>query len=77
MHEVEVRRPGDDIAGPMAQMRTWLDAKAVRPAMFRMSLLPSATVFYVEFSTTREARAFARAVGGTLILESKGQTQAA
>jgi len=37
--------------------------------MFRMSLLPSATVFYVEFSTTREARAFARAVGGTPILD--------
>jgi hypothetical protein len=77
MHVVEVRRAGDDIAGPMAQMRTWLDAKAIQPAMFRISLVPGATIFYVEFSTVREARAFAKSVGGTLILQSDGQPHAA
>ena len=77
MHVVEFRRAGDDIAGPMAQMRTWLDAKGMQPAMFRISLIPGATIFYVEFSTAREARAFAKSIGGTLILQSDAQPHAA
>ena len=77
MHIVEVRRDGDDIAGPMAQMRTWLDAKAIQPVIFRMSLVSGATVFRVEFSTAAQARAFARALGGTVVLEPDGQPHAA
>jgi len=66
MQIVEVRRDGDDLAGPMAQMRTWLDGMGIQPTLFRMSLVPGGTLFRLEFAATREAVAFARAQGGTV-----------
>ena len=40
MYIVEVRRGGDDVAGPMNQMRTWLDAKRIEPVVFQLSIIP-------------------------------------
>ena len=40
MHVVEVRRNGDGLAGPMAEMREWLDNKHIEPTLFRLSLIP-------------------------------------
>lgn len=40
MHIVEIRRDGDDLAGPAAQMRTFLDGIGIQPSMFRVSLVP-------------------------------------
>ena len=69
MYIVEVRRGGDDLAGPMNQMRTWLDAKRVEPVVFQLSIIPGGTVFRVEFRSAREATAFARALAGRVFVE--------
>lgn len=66
MYIVEIRRDNDAIAGPMTQMRTWLDAKGIQPSVFRLSLMAEETIFRVEFVLAREAAAFARALGGNV-----------
>jgi len=42
MHVVEVRRDGDALSGPMAEMREWLDDKHIEPTLFRLSLILAA-----------------------------------
>jgi len=49
MHVVEVRRDGDALSGPMAEMREWLDDKHIELTLFRLSLIPGGTVFQLEF----------------------------
>src|SRR5438270_11144887 len=49
MHVVEVRRDGDALCGPMAEMREWLDDKHIEPTLFRLSLIPGSTVFQLDF----------------------------
>jgi hypothetical protein len=77
MHIVEVRRDGDGLAAPMAQMRTWLDGRGIQPTVFRMSLIPGGTIFRLEFRAANEAGAFARALGGRVITERSGHPLAA
>jgi hypothetical protein len=67
MYAVEVHRDGEDLAGPMEEMRMWLDGKGIQPALFRMSIIPGGTVFRLEFAGRSEAAAFARAFGGTVV----------
>ena len=69
MHVVEIRRDGEALAGPMEQMRTWLDAKGIKPSQFRMSLTARGTVFRLEFVLASEAAAFAQALGGVTVRE--------
>jgi len=69
MYIVEVRRGGDDLASPMNQMRTWLDAKRIEPVVFQLSIIPGGTVFRVEFRSASEATAFARALSGRVSVE--------
>jgi hypothetical protein len=66
MHIVEIRRDGDDLAGPAAQMRTFLDGIGIQPSMFRVSLVPGGPLFRVEFTVLRQAVAFARAFDGKI-----------
>jgi hypothetical protein len=77
MHIVEVRRDGEDLAGPMTQMRIWLDGKSIAPTLFRMSIMPVGTIFYVEFRSAKEARTFARAFGGKVVSQPGDHPQAA
>ena len=44
-HVVEVRRIGDDIAGPMGEMRTWLDVHQIEPRLFTFSVAARGVVF--------------------------------
>src|SRR2546421_7205897 len=67
MYVVEIRRDGDGLAEPMAQIRTWLDRKRIQPNVFRLSLMAGATIFRVEFGAASDAEAFARAFGGQVI----------
>ena len=62
MHIIEVRRDG--VAGPMAEMRNWLDARRIAPRLFTMSFKDKAVVFRLEFDSPDEAAAFAAAFGG-------------
>ena len=70
MHVVEVRRNGDGLAGPMAEMREWLDNKHIEPTLFRLSLIPGGTVFQTEFQSLTEAAFFAHAFSGHIIGEA-------
>jgi hypothetical protein len=63
VHVVEIHREGDVLAGPMAEIRDWLDAHHITPKLFRMSIPGSGVVFRLEFHTEVEARAFAAAFG--------------
>ena len=67
MHVVEVRRDGDGLAEPMADIRTWLDHQRIQPSVFRLSLTPGATVFHLEFKAASDAEAFAQAFDGQVI----------
>jgi hypothetical protein len=60
MHVVEIRRNGEDLAGPMGRMRDWLDIHESEPKFFGFD----ARFFRVAFATAREAVAFARAFDG-------------
>jgi hypothetical protein len=64
---VEVQRDGEDLAVPMEKMRTWLDNQRIQPTAFRLSLLPGATIFRVEFRAASDAEAFARAFAGQVV----------
>lgn len=63
MHVVKLHREGDALAGPMAEIRDWLDARHIAPKLFSMSIAGSGVVFRLEFHTEVEARAFAAAFG--------------
>ena len=69
MFIVEFFNQGDGLAGPMEQMRTWLDNEHVQPSVFRLSPIPGGTVFRMEFNAIREAEAFARAFSAQVIRE--------
>jgi hypothetical protein len=70
MHVVEVRRDGDALSGPMAEMREWLDDKHIELTLFRLSLIPGGTVFQFEFRLFTEAAVFAHAFSGHIIGEA-------
>jgi len=77
MYIVEFRQNGDDLAEPMAQLRTWLDHQRIQPSVFRLSLITECTVFRLEFKALGEAEAFARAFGGQVIGGERSGTIAA
>ena len=70
MHIVEIPRDGEGLAGPMTQMRMWLDARRIEPATFGMSLTPGGTIFRLAFRDGRHAAAFARAFSGIVLPQS-------
>ena len=70
-HVVEVRRIGGDIAGPMGEMRNWLDVHHVEPRLFRFSAAAQGVLFRLEFEVEGEAAAFANAFGGQELGDSR------
>jgi hypothetical protein len=66
-HVVEVRRIGDDIAGPMGEMRTWLDVHQIEPRLFTFSAAARGVVFCLEFEVDGAAKAFATVFGGRVL----------
>jgi hypothetical protein len=66
MHIVELSRSGQGLAGPMAQMRTWLAHHRIDPILFEFALLPNREIrFRVQFREPAEAAAFAEAFGAS------------
>ena len=51
MHIVEFRHSGDALAGSMAEMRDWLDARRIAPKLFKMAVDSNSVVFRLEFAT--------------------------
>ena len=77
MYIVEVFRGGEGLAGPMNQMRTWLDGKRIEPVVFQLLIIPAGTIFRVEFRLASEAAAFAGALDGTVLAEPGDRSLAA
>src|SRR5205814_1103439 len=55
MQIVEVRPSGDALAGRMAEMRDWLDARRIAPKLFKMGVHSNSVVFRLEFATADDA----------------------
>jgi hypothetical protein len=68
MHVVELRYGEDALRGIMSTMRRWFDGVKGEPIAFRYSLFGTATVLRIDFDLETEARAFAQAFGGTVLL---------
>ena len=67
MYIVEVVCASEGLSGPMASMRSWLDHHQVQPALFEFALLPNRVIrFRLQFRTSSEAAAFARAFKGDI-----------
>ncbi len=77
MYIVDVHRDGEELAVPMAEMRTWLDAARIQPTVFRLSLIPGRTIFRLEFNAANEAEAFARAFAGRVTRDDSASAVAA
>ena len=67
MQIVEVRHGGEALAGPMAEMRDWLDARRIAPKLFKMSVHSNGIVFRLEFATAADAADFAAAFHGNVV----------
>ena len=72
MHRVEIRRQCQGLGEPMAQMRTWLDARRVTPTLVELSFLPGKAIrFRLTFQNATEAASFAQAFGGEVLSGSE------
>ena len=67
MQIVEVRPSGDALAGRMAEMRDWLDARRIAPKLFKMGVHSNSVVFRLEFATADDAADFATAFHGNVV----------
>jgi hypothetical protein len=70
-HVVEVPRIGGDIAGPMGEMRSWLDVHHLEPRLFTFSAAARGVLFRLEFEVEGDAAAFANAFGGQELGDSR------
>jgi len=68
MHVVELRYDEGAVAAITGTMRRWCNAGKTEPTTFRYSLFGTATVLHVDFELEAEARAFAQAFGGTVLV---------
>ena len=67
MPTVEIRLTPADVAARLDEVRRWLDARAIRPAKFTSTGSSNETVVLVEFNSSSDAEAFARAFSGTIV----------
>jgi len=64
----KIRRQGEGISGPMAEMRTWLQHHGMKAHLLELSFLPAKEVrFRLQFRDPREAAAFARVFNGDVL----------
>src|SRR5438874_13632752 len=76
MYVVQFRHDGDDLAEPMADIRTWLDHQHIQPSVFRLSLISGATIFRLEFKGASDAETFAEAFDGQVIRDERSAVAA-
>ena len=68
MRTTEVRLfDGNDLAGRLTDMRVWLDQHRYEPSTFTYFFLDPGMKIRVTFKIDREAEAFARKFGGSLL----------
>ncbi len=68
MHIVEIRRQGEGIIDPTAEMRIWLQRHGIEARLFEVSFLPAKEVrFRLQLWDPSDAAAFARAFDGDVL----------
>jgi hypothetical protein len=76
MYTVQVQLDGDDLATRIAEVADWFKVQCLRPGAFRYKMGPEHVRLRVDFTTLREAAAFAEELGGS-VLGAKRVDQAA
>ena len=76
MFTVQIRLDGDDLATQIAETSEWLKAQRVAPGAFQYQMRPEHVRLRIDFTTSREAAAFAEDLGGS-VLGAKRIDQAA
>ncbi len=76
MYTVQISLDGDDLSASMAEVNEWFKARRLKPGGFSYKMAPEHVRLRVDFTTLREAAAFAEALGGS-VLGTKRMDQAA
>jgi hypothetical protein len=76
MFTVQIRLDGDDLPTRIAEVSEWFKIHRVAPGAFQYKMRPEHVRLRVDFTTLREAAAFAEELGGS-VLGAKRVDQAA
>ena len=76
MFTVQIRLDGDDLATQIAEVSEWFKARRLAPGAFQYQMRPEHVRLRIDFTTLREAAAFAEELGGS-VLGAKRLDQAA
>ena len=68
LHVVEIQFAAENFCELMARLRAWLEDETFRPRTFRYSLSEPDSVLRVDFEVEAEARSFAQAFGGVVLI---------
>ena len=68
LHTVEIRLSGGNFLDDVLQVRRWLNAENVQPTTFRYWLYEPEAVLRVNFEAEAQAKAFAQAFGGVVLV---------
>ena len=68
LHVVEVRFPGEHFRELLLRVRGWLNTENAQPSTFRYWFSEPDAVLRVNFESEEQARAFAEAFGGVVLV---------
>ena len=68
LHVVEVRFPGENFPELLLRVRGWLNTENAPPSTFRYWFCEADAVLRVNFESEGQARAFAEAFGGVVLV---------
>jgi hypothetical protein len=67
MFTVQIRLDGDDLATRIAEVSQWFKSVRLQPGAFQYKMGPEHVRLRIDFTTLREASAFAEALGGSVL----------
>ena len=67
MFTVQIRLDGDDLATRIAEVSEWFKTNRFPPGAFRYKMGPEHVRLRIDFTTLRDAAAFAEALGGSVL----------
>jgi hypothetical protein len=67
MFTVQLRLDGEDLAAQITEASEWFKTRRSQPGAFQYKMAPEHVRLRVDFTTLREASAFAEALGGSVV----------
>ena len=67
MFTVQIRLDGDDLATRITEVSQWFRSVRLQPGAFQYKMWPEHVRLRIDFTTLREASAFAEALGGSVL----------